>query len=89
MNEWIAKMLKISPDSILFYDNYNKIALVEVNTAESSGFILIKMVSLVSPKLNDLGYEPTPKEIKKYFPFVVKAAESRDFAETLYNLLIM
>ena len=50
MNEWIAKMLKISPDTILCYDNYNKIALVKVETAESSGFILIKMVSLISEK---------------------------------------
>lgn len=88
MNEWIAKMLKISPDRILCYDNYNKIALVEVNTAEQSGFVLIKMVSLVSPKLNDLGYEPTPKEIKKYFPIVVKASDNRDYVESLYNFFI-
>lgn len=89
MLEWISKMLKVSLDDIILYDDFNKIAVIQRNIQDDYfTYVLVRMVSLVSVKLNDLGYEPSRKEIKKYFPIVVKASEDKDYISELFDIMV-
>lgn len=89
MLEWISKMLKVSLDDIILYDDFNKIAVIQRNIQDDYfTYVLVRMVSLVSVKLNDLGYEPSKKEIKKYFPIVVKASEDKDYISELFDIMV-
>lgn len=89
MLEWISKMLKVSLDDIILYDDFNKIAVIQRKVDDDYfTYVLVRMVSLVSVKLNDLGYEPSKKEIKKYFPIVVKASEDKDYISELFDIMV-
>lgn len=89
MIEWISKLLKVSLDDIILYDNFNKIAVIQRQVDDDYfTYVLVRMVSLVFAKLNDLGYEPSKKEIKNYFPIVVKASEDKDYISELFDIMV-
>ena len=90
MVEHLCKMVKISLDDVLLYDSVDKFALIKRTVyapSVATAYVILKMCSW-TPYLNDSGYEPSKREIKKYFPFVVKASMDYDFITACYNQLI-
>lgn len=83
MIEHVCKMLKITEQDVIFYDPVEKFLLVRIGSCYS----VLKMVSLLKPELNKPDYSPTNKEIKKYFPFVIRVSETEEYARQLYNML--
>lgn len=83
MKAHISKMLKISESDIIDYDNSEKFAIVKIGGV----YAVLKMVSLLAPALNEPDYEPSKKEIKKYFPVVIRCSMSLEYAEHLFLAL--
>lgn len=91
MVEHLCKMLKISAKDVLNYHPVDKFVLVKRTVyapSVATTYVILKMCCLTSPKLNDSGYEPSKREIKKYFPFVVKASADYEYINDCYFQLI-
>lgn len=78
MEKQLFKVLKNSVSAILETSDFFHLALVCRTVEGMTVYVIIRMVSLQKPQLNEDGVIPTEKQWKYFFPFVVKASEDKE-----------